>query len=158
MYKLLKMSQSSKNKYTREPDRIDIVSLSDLRNKFSGSLKCYLCENEISDVLIIFSAKIDVAKQGEKHFFVAMAVTTNFALPEMIEPFANALANENQNFLFSWVPAHLFGTEKFSIYIEFSEFGESLVNGLFGEIIREANVEEAVNYLYKVNKAIKYSG
>ena len=143
------MSQPSKNKYIIEPDRIEIVSLSDLRNKFSGSLKRYLCQNEISDVLILFSVKIDVADQGEKSFFVVMAVTTNFAMPEMIEPFASSLANDNQNFLFSWVPVHLFGTENFSIFIEFSEFGEFLVNGLIGEIIREANIEEAVVYLSK---------
>ncbi len=76
-----------------------------------------------------------------------MAITTNFLLPEMIEPFTRSLANENQKFVFSWVPAHLFGTEEFSIFIEYSEFGEFLVNGLVGEIIREANVEDAVAYL-----------
>ena len=48
-----------------------------------------------------------------------MAITTNFLLPEMIEPFTRSLANENQKFLFSWVPAHLFGTEEFSIFIEY---------------------------------------
>ena len=78
-----------------------------------------------------------------------MAVTTNFDGPEMIEPFARSLTNDNQKFLFSWVPAHLFGTEDFSIFIEFSEFGEFLVNGLIGEIIREANIEDAVVYLSK---------
>ena len=32
-------------------------------------------------------------------------------------------------------------------FIEYSEFGEFLVNGLVGEIIREANVEDAVAHL-----------
>ena len=68
-------------------------------------------------------------------------------MPEMIEPFARSLADENQKLLFSWVPAHLFGSDDFSIYIESSEFGELLVNGIVGEIIREANIEEAVEYL-----------
>jgi hypothetical protein len=68
-------------------------------------------------------------------------------MPEMIEPFARSLADENQTLLFSWVPAHLFGSDEFSIYIESSEFGELLVNGIVGEIIREANIEEAVEYL-----------
>ena len=44
------------------------------------------------------------------------------------------------------MPAHLFGTEIFN-FIEYSEFGEFLVNGLVGEIIREANVEDAVAFL-----------
>lgn len=135
--------------YIIEPESIDIVSLLDLRYKFSGSLKRYLDEKEISDVLILFSAEIDITDYGIVNFFVAMAVTTNFDAPEMIEPFARSLTNDNQKFLFSWVPAHLFGTEYFSIFIEFSEFGEFLVNGLIGEIIREANIEEAVVYLSK---------
>ena len=123
-----------KENHIIEPESIDIVSLLELRNKFSGSLKRYLDENEISDVLILFSAEIDITDHGTVNFFVVMAVTTNFDAPEMIEPFARSLTNNNQKFLFSWVPAHLFGSEDFSIFIEFSEFGEFLVNGLIGEI------------------------
>ena len=141
------MTRLSKDKNIKEPESIDIISLLELRNKFCGSLKRYLNENKIEDVIILFSAEIDVTNCGIKNFFVAMAVTTNFSLPEMIEPFARSLASDDQHFLFSWVPAHLFGTEKFSIFVEFSEFGEFLVNGLLGEIIREADVEEAVVYL-----------
>jgi hypothetical protein len=88
-----------------------------------------------------------VKDHGKICFFSVMAVTTNFIMPEMIEPFVRSLANENQELLFSWVPAHLFGSDEFSIYIEPSEFGELLVNGIVGEIIREANIEEAVEYL-----------
>ena len=141
------MSQSSKNTKFNDFDRVDAVSLSDLRDKFAGSLKRYLIQNKLSDVIILFPADIDVKDHGRTLFFTVMAVTTNFSMPEMIEPFARSLADENQKFLFSWVPAHLFGSDDFSIYIESSEFGELLVNGIFGEIIREANIEEAVEYL-----------
>ena len=141
------MSLLSKSKNIKAPESIDIVNLLDLRNNFGGSLRRYLEENEIIDVIIIFFADIKVKNQGATNFFVSMAITTNFLLPEMIEPFTRSLANENQKFLFSWVPAHLFGTEEFSIFIEYSEFGEFLVNGLVGEIIREANVEDAVAFL-----------
>ena len=141
------MSLLSKNKNINPPESIDIVNLSDIRNDFGGSLRRYLEDNKITDVIIIFSADINVKNQDKANFFVAMAITTNFLLPEMIEPFTRSLANENQKFLFSWVPAHLFGTEEFSIFIEYSEFGEFLVNGLIGEVIREANVEDAVAFL-----------
>jgi len=141
------MSLLSKSKNINAPESIDIVNLLDLRNNFGGSLRRYLEDNEIIDVIIIFSADINVKNQGKTNFFVSMAITTNFLLPEMIEPFTRSLANENQKFLFSWVPAHLFGTEEFSIFVENLEFGEFLVNGLIGEIIREANVEDAVAYL-----------
>ena len=141
------MSLLSKNKNINPPESIDIVNLSDIRNDFGGSLRRYLEDNKITDVIIIFSADINVKNQDKANFFVSMAITTNFLLPEMIEPFTRSLANEHQKFLFSWVPAHLFGTEEFSIFIENSEFGEFLVNGLVGEIIREANVEDAVAFL-----------
>ena len=141
------MSLLSKNKNINPPESIDIINLSDIRNDFGGSLRRYLEDNKITDVIIIFSADITVKNQDKANFFVSMAITKNFLLPEMIEPFTRSLANENQKFLFSWVPAHLFGTEEFSIFIEYSEFGEFLVNGLIGEIIREANVEDAVAFL-----------
>ena len=141
------MSLLSKNKNINPPESIDIVTLSDIQNDFGGSLRRYLEDKKITDVIIIFSADINVKNQDKANFFVSMAITTNFFLPEMIEPFTRSLANKNQKFLFSWVPAHLFGTEEFSIFIEYSEFGEFLVNGLIGEVIREANVEDAVAFL-----------
>ena len=144
------MFQLSKDTKFKNSDSVDAVSLFDIRNKFGGSLKQYLTQNKLSDVIILFPADIDVKDHGRTRFFAVMAVTTNFSVPEMIEPFARSLASKNQKPLFSWVPAHLFGSNDFSIYIEPSEFGELLVNGIVGEIIREANIEEAVKYL--VNK------
>ena len=141
------MPQLSEDKKIQDFDGVDAVSLSFLREKFGGSLKKYLMQNRLSDVIILFPADIDVKDHGRIRFFAVMAVTTNFSMPEMIEPFAESLADKAQRLLFSWVPAHLFGSDQFSVYIEASEFGELLVNGIIGEIIREANIEEAVEYL-----------
>ena len=141
------MPQPFKDRKFNDFDRVDAISLSDIREKFRGSLKSYLSENNLSDVIILFPADIDVKDHGRIRFFAVMAVTTNFSMPELIEPFARSFADENQEPLFSWVPAHLFGSDEFSIHIEPCEFGELLVNGIFGEIIREANIEEAVEYL-----------
>ena len=141
------MFQLSKDTKFKNSDSVDAVSLFDIRNKFGGSLKQYLTQNKLSDVIILFPADIDVKDHGRIRFFAVMAVTTNFSMPELIEPFARSFADENQEPLFSWVPAHLFGSDEFSIHIEPCEFGELLVNGIFGEIIREANIEEAVEYL-----------
>ena len=147
------MFQLSKDTKFKNSDSVDAVSLFDIRNKFGGSLKQYLTQNKLSDVIILFPADIDVKDHGRTRFFAVMAGTTNFSVPEMIEPFARSLASKNQKPLFSWVPAHLFGSNDFSIYIEPSEFGELLVNGIVGEIIREANIEEAVKYLFNKTSA-----
>ena len=145
------MSQSSKNTNSEDFERVDAVSLADLRDKFGGSLKKYLKKNKLSDVIILFPADIDVKDHGRINFFAVMAVSMNFYAPDMIEPFVRSLAKENQKVLFCWVPAHLFGSDEFTIHIESSEFGELLVNGIVGEIIREANIEEAVAYLANKN-------
>ena len=141
------MPQPFKDRKFNDFDRVDAISLSDIREKFRGSLKSYLSENNLSDVIILFPADIDVKDHGRISFFAVMAVTTNFSMPELIEPFARSFADENQEPLFSWVPAHLFGSDEFSIYVKTCQFGELLVNGIVGEIIREANIEEAVEYL-----------
>ena len=81
------MSLLSKSKNINAPESIDIVNLSDIRNDFGGSLRRYLEDNDITDIIIIFSADINVKNQDGANFLVSMAITTNFSLPEMIEPF-----------------------------------------------------------------------
>ncbi|MBT5574892.1 MAG: hypothetical protein HOI17_03505 [Alphaproteobacteria bacterium] len=141
------MAQLPKNRPLKDADSINVISLADIRDKYDGSLAAYLKQNDLADVIIILPAEIEVEEQGKMHFFAVMAVTVNFIMPEMLEPFAKSLAAENQQVLFSWVPAHLFGSDDFYIHIENSEYGENLVNGLVGEIVREANIEDAVAFL-----------
>jgi hypothetical protein len=45
------------------------------------------------------------------------------------------------------VPAHLFGSEDFGIAIDEIGVGENLQNGLVGEVIGKAAVEQAVTIL-----------
>ena len=49
--------------------------------------------------------------------------------------------------LFAWVPAHLFWSEDFGIAIDEIGAGENLQNGLVGEVIDKAAVEQAVTAL-----------
>ena len=112
------MPQTYKDWNFNDFERVDSVSLFDIRDKFRCSLKYYLTENNLSDVIILFPAEIDVKNHGRIPFFAVMAVTTNFLIPELIEPFARSFADENQKSLFSWVPAHLYGSDEFSIHIE----------------------------------------
>ena len=44
-------------------------------------------------------------------------------------------------------PAHLFGTDEFSVYVSEHDLGENLAHGLIGEVIREAQIEQTLaNY------------
>ena len=70
-----------KKKNINPPESIDIVNLSDIRDDFGGSLRRYLEDNEIRDVIIIFSADINVKNQDKAKFFVSMAITTLFYCP-----------------------------------------------------------------------------
>ncbi len=63
------MSLLSKSKNINDPESIDIVNLSDIRNDFGGSLRRYLEDNEITDIIIIFFCRHKRKKPRQSKFF-----------------------------------------------------------------------------------------
>ena len=51
--------------------------------------------------------------------------------------------------MFAWIPANTYDTADFGIYIDDIEIGENLKNGLVGEVIDKASIEDAVIALSK---------
>ena len=129
---------------TSSDQSISVISLSELRDEYDGQLLKY-CQAEMADdVLIQFSAEIDVAGQGTNLFEVMVAVTWHYQMAEPVAALAEQLGNDKAVPLFAWVPAHLFGTDSFSVHISEHDLGENLAHGLIGEVIREAGIEDAV--------------
>ena len=75
------MSLLSKNKNINPPESINIVNLSDIRNDFGGSLRRYLEYNKITDVIIIFSADINVKNQDKANFLSQWLLLQIFCCP-----------------------------------------------------------------------------
>ena len=129
---------------TSSEQSISVITLSELRDEYKGQLLTYCQAEQADDVLIQFSAEIEVAGEGTNLFEVMVAVTWHYQMAEPVAALAEQLRNDKAIPLFAWVPAHLFGTDSFSVHISEHELGENLAYGLIGEVIREAGIEDAV--------------
>lgn len=127
-----------------EQAEIAIIDLNSLIADYDGQLGRYMAETGHKDVLIQMLAEVDVAKKGQQRYLAAVAVTHSYRMAEPLADIAEQLVPEDAEGLFAWVPAHLFGSDDFSVYISEHALGENLANGLIGEIVREAAIEEAL--------------
>jgi len=126
---------------------ISVISLGELRDDYKGKLLTYCRDEKAEDVLIQFSAEVDVKGEGTNLFEVMVGVTWNYRMAEPVAALAEQLRNDDAVPLFFFFPAHLFGSDEFSVHISEHDLGENLAHGLIGEVIREAGIEDAVaNY------------
>ena len=123
------------------------VPLSAIMDQYAGQLLDYMQEHEARNVVITLQVKIDIAGKKKQPFFVAVGVTFDFETPEALVDEAQRQCPHDHDCLFAWVPAHLFGSEDFCIAIDEIGVGENLQNGLVGEVIDKAAVEQAVTAL-----------
>ncbi len=123
------------------------VPLSSIMDQHAGRLLDYMREHEARNVVITLQVRIDIAGKKKQPFFVAVGVTFDFETPEALVDEAQRQCPHDHDCLFAWVPAHLFGSEDFGITINEIEVGENLKNGLVGEVIDKAAVEQAVTAL-----------
>ena len=123
------------------------VPLSAIMDQHSGHLLDYMQEYKARNVVITLKVKIDVSGKKRQSFFVAVGVTFDFETPEALVDEVERQCPNDHVHLFAWVPAHLFGSEDFGIAIDEIGVGENLQNGLVGEVIGKAAVEQAVTIL-----------
>ena len=123
------------------------VPLSVIMDQHAGQLLTYMQEHETRNVVITLPVRIDVAGKRKQPFFVAVGVTFDFETPEALVDEVERQCPNDHLCLFAWVPAHLFGSEDFGIAIDEIRVGENLQNGLVGEVIDKAAVEQAVTTL-----------
>ena len=123
------------------------VPLSAIMNQHAGRLLDYMQEHKARNVVITLKVRIDIAGKRKQPFFVAVGVTFDFETPEALVDEAQRQCPHDHDCLFAWVPAHLYGSEDFGIAIDEIGAGENLQNGLVGEVIDKAAVEQAVTAL-----------
>lgn len=126
------------------------VPLSVIRADYQGKLARYMAGNNTADVVVTMPLEIDVAKSGKQKFFVAVAVTTHFDETESLADEVARMAPKKYSPIFAWVPAHLYGSDEFGIFIDAAPIGENLKNGMIAEVIEAATIEEAVAALSKI--------
>ena len=104
----------------------------------------YMQDCEAHNVVVTMPISIEIAYMGMEKFFVAVAVTMQFDSPEPLSDEARRQTPKGHQTVFAWVPAELYEMADFGIYIDDIEIGENLKNGLVGEVIDKASIEDAV--------------
>ncbi|MEK9760447.1 MAG: hypothetical protein VW472_05360 [Candidatus Puniceispirillum sp.] len=138
------MKTKSNNEAVPPPEPAHFVPLGVIRAEYQGKLARYMARHNTADVVVTMPLEIDVAGAGKQKFFVAVAVTTHFDEAESLADEVARMAPKKHKPLFAWVPAHLYGSDEFGIFIDAAPIGENLKNGMIAEVIDAAAIEEAV--------------
>ena len=141
--KMVKRSRRTKSDTVRDSPA-HFVPLAVIINDYEASLFGYMRANNANDVVVTMPVTIDVTNQGKQKFFVAVAVTTRFEGPEALSDEIERTAPKGHTPLFAWVPANLYNSKEFGVFIDEAPIGEVLKNGLVNEIIEQAAVEKTV--------------
>jgi len=125
------------------------VPLADIMQSYEGAVHNYMCQSDAPNVVVTLPISVEIADEGAQKFFVAVAVTMQFDSPEPLSDEARRQTPKGHQTVFAWIPANTYDTADFGIYIDDIEIGENLKNGLVGEVIDKASIEDAVITLSK---------
>lgn len=120
------------------------VPLADIMQSHDGALLSYMRDTNASDVVVTMPISVEIANKDVQKFLVTVAVTTQFDSPEPLSDEARRITPKHHQTVFAWIPADCYGTDDFGIYIDEVAIGETLKNGLVGEVIDKAAIEAAV--------------
>ena len=120
------------------------VPLADIVQLYDGAVHNYMRKNDAPNVVVTMPINVEIADKGVQKFLVAVAVTMHFDSPEPLSDEARRQTSKDYQTVFAWIPANVYDTAKFGIYIDDIAIGENLKNGLVGEVIDKASIESAV--------------
>ena len=143
------MSKSTSKNRDRSASAAHFVPLADIIQSYDGTVHNYMQDCEAHNVVVTMPISVEIADKGMEKFFVAVALTMQFDSPEPLSDEARRQTPKGHQTVFAWVPANLYEMADFGIYIDDIEIGENLKNGLVGEVIDKASIEDAVIALSK---------
>ena len=120
------------------------VTVTELINDYNASLSRYLAATSARNVIISMEVEMTVAGKAPRPYGAALAVTYDFSDAEEVSDLARQIFHKKVDFAFGWVPANLYGTDEFGIFVEQGALGEYLANGLIDDVIQSVGVEQAV--------------
>ena len=120
------------------------VPLASIMEHHDGNLLAAMQTDDLRNCIVTMPIVVDVAKSGEQSFFVGVAVTCDFDSPEALSDEFARSAPEGYLPIFAWIPANRFNNDDFGIFIDPNDCGETLVNGMIGEVIEQAQIEMTV--------------
>ena len=125
------------------------VPRADIMQSYDGAVHNYMRQNDAPNVVVTLLISVEIAHKGAQKYFVAVAVTMQFDSAEPLSDEARRQTPKGHQTVFAWIPANTYDTADFGIYIDDIEIGENLKNGLVGEVIDKASIEDAVIALAK---------
>ena len=120
------------------------VPLATIMEDHGGNLSAAMKTDDLRNCIVTMPIDMDVVKAGVQSFFVGVAVTCDFDSPEALSDEFTRSAPEGHIPIFAWIPANRYGSDDFGIFIDPNDHGETLVNGMIGEIIEQAQIEMTV--------------
>lgn len=137
---------SLEKKLSIKDTKIDchFVTIGEIVEEYDGQLALFMKRHKTKNIVITMQVDMVVGKAPSKTYGAAVAVTYDLSDPEEVMSQLKPIFTKKVPFAFGWVPAHLYGSEEFGIFIEAGELGEKLANGMVDEIISAANIETAV--------------
>ena len=138
------MSYSTSKDAADQLSPAHFVPLADIMQSHDGALLSYMRDTNASDVVVTMPISVEIANEDVQKFFVTVAVTTQFDSPEPLFDEARRITPKHHQTVFAWIPADRYGTDDFGIFIDEVAIGETLKNGLVGEVIDKVAIEAAV--------------
>ena len=138
------MSKSTSKDRDGPASPAHFVPLAVIMRSYQGAVHNYMRDCETHNVVVTMPISVEIEDKGAQKFFVAVAVTMQFGSPEPLSDEARRQTPKGHQTVFAWIPANVYDTAKFGIYIDDIAIGENLKNGLVGEVIEKAKIEAAV--------------
>lgn len=120
------------------------VTVTEILEEYDGVLSRYMAQQKARNVIITTLVDMSVKGAPVKPHGAALAVSYDYGDAEEFMTLARQFFPKSVPYAFGWVPANLYGSDKFGIFIEQGDLGELLANGMIDDIIQSVGVEEAV--------------
>lgn len=120
------------------------ITVAEMRADYKGQLSRYFQDTGARNVIVTMEVEMSVGKAAPQTYAAALAISHDYADPEELMSLSSTAFVKSKPFAFGWVPADLYGTDKFGIFIEQGSLGDKLANGLIDDIIQTIAVEEAI--------------
>ena len=121
-----------------------IITIAEILDEHDGTLSSFMKKTGARNVIVTMQVEMSVGGGKPKKHGAALGVTYDYADADELLTMTQQFFPKKVPYAFGWVPANLYGSDKFGIFIEQGQLGDKLANGLIDDIIQTINVEDAV--------------
>ena len=121
-----------------------IITIAEILDEHDGTLLSFMKKTGARNVIVTMQVEMSVGGGKPKKHGAALGVTYDYPDADELLTMTQQFFPKKVPYAFGWVPANLYGSDKFGIFIEQGQLGDKLANGLIDDIIQTINVEDAV--------------